>query len=172
MGGCIDNYSHFFYWNGPNRHDLWRNGEEVFEDGRYFPDLMVDEALELMQRWKSEPFMIYFAINAPHYPYQGDADWLERYAEVPAPRKLYGAFLSSIDERIGRLLAGLEELGLADDTIVVVQSDHGHSVEVRAHGGGGSAGPYRGCKFSMFEGGPARSLGRALAARTGRRRGA
>ena len=26
MGGCIDNYSHFFYWQGPNRHDLWRNG--------------------------------------------------------------------------------------------------------------------------------------------------
>jgi len=25
MGGCIDNYSHYFYWNGPNRHDLWRN---------------------------------------------------------------------------------------------------------------------------------------------------
>ena len=29
MGGCIDNYSHFFYWQGPNRHDLWRDGKEV-----------------------------------------------------------------------------------------------------------------------------------------------
>jgi arylsulfatase A-like enzyme len=29
MGGCIDNYSHFFYWQGPNRHDLWRDGTEV-----------------------------------------------------------------------------------------------------------------------------------------------
>ena len=36
MGGCIDNYSHFFYWDGPNRHDLWRNGKEVWEDGVYF----------------------------------------------------------------------------------------------------------------------------------------
>jgi arylsulfatase A len=34
MGGCIDNYSHYFYWQGPNRHDLWRNGEEVWEDGK------------------------------------------------------------------------------------------------------------------------------------------
>src|SRR6056297_3126309 len=42
MGGCIDNYSHFFYWNGPNRHDLWRNGREVWADGRFFPDLMVE----------------------------------------------------------------------------------------------------------------------------------
>jgi Arylsulfatase A and related enzymes len=38
MGGCIDNYSHFFYWNGPNRHDLWLNGKEVWRDGEYFPD--------------------------------------------------------------------------------------------------------------------------------------
>ena len=29
MGGCIDNFSHFFYWQGPNRHDLYRNGQEV-----------------------------------------------------------------------------------------------------------------------------------------------
>ena len=44
MGGCIDNYSHFFYWDGPNRHDLWRNGEEIWHDGQYFPDLMADQA--------------------------------------------------------------------------------------------------------------------------------
>ena len=44
LGGCIDNYSHFFYWHGPNRHDLWRNGKEVYHDGQFFPELMVDEA--------------------------------------------------------------------------------------------------------------------------------
>jgi hypothetical protein len=36
MGGCIDNWSHFFYWSGPNIHDLHRNGREVFHDGHYF----------------------------------------------------------------------------------------------------------------------------------------
>ncbi len=36
MGGCIDNWSHFFFWQGPNVHDLWRNGVEVYESGRYF----------------------------------------------------------------------------------------------------------------------------------------
>src|SRR5262245_15984256 len=35
MGGCIDNYSHFFYWDGPNRHDLRQNGKEVWEPGKY-----------------------------------------------------------------------------------------------------------------------------------------
>ena len=39
------------------------------------------------------------------------------------------------------------------DTIIVFQSDHGHSHEERAHFGGGSAGRFRGAKFSLFEGG-------------------
>ncbi|MCF6283858.1 MAG: sulfatase-like hydrolase/transferase [Candidatus Hydrogenedentes bacterium] len=155
MGGCIDNYSHYFYWAGPNRHDLHRNGKEVFHDGSYFPDLMVKEAGEFMEAHQDEPFFIYFAMNAPHYPYQGEAAWLAKYraAGVPSPRDLYAAFLSSLDARIGLLVDRLEALGLREDTIIIMQSDHGHSMEERAHFGGGSAGPYRGAKFSMFEGG-------------------
>jgi len=155
MVGCIDNYSHFFYWSGPNRHDLYRNGEEVFYNGRFFPDLMVEEAGKFMESHRETPFFLYFAMNTPHYPYQGDPEWLKKYQEdgVPYPRDLYAAFVSTFDERIGRLLAKVEELGLRDDTIIVFQSDNGHSVEVRAHSGGGSAGPYRGAKFSLFEGG-------------------
>jgi len=42
---------------------------------------------------------------------------------------------------------------LRDNTIIILQSDNGHSVEVRNHNGGGFCGNYRGAKFSMFEGG-------------------
>ena len=155
MGGCIDNYSHFMYWSGPNHHDLYRNGQEVHEAGRYFPDLMVDEARGFIDAHRESPFFMYFALNVPHYPYQGDAKWLKHYqdAGVPYPRDLYAAFLSSMDERIGRLLEHLKTQGLQNDTIVVYQSDHGYSTEERAHFGGGFAGQYRGSKFSMFEGG-------------------
>ena len=153
MGGCIDNYSHFFYWQGPNRHDLHRNGEEIFADGEYFPDLMVKEACEFIHENQADPFFIYFALNLPHYPYQGDAHWLEHYKDVPHPRNLYNAFVSSLDARIGDLVRYLDEVGLRDETIIVFQSDHGHSTEERAHFGGGSSGPYRGAKFSLFEGG-------------------
>ncbi|MBK1876518.1 sulfatase family protein [Pelagicoccus mobilis] len=153
MVGCIDNYSHYFYWNGPNRHDLWRNGEEVFHDGEFFADLMVTEAEEFMKANREDPFFIYFALNSPHYPYQGSPEWLEHYKDLPYPRNLYAAFLSTMDERIGDLLGAVDDLGLKEETIVIFQSDHGHSEEVRAHGGGGSAGPYRGAKFSLYEGG-------------------
>lgn len=49
MGGCIDNYSHFFYWNGPNRHDLWENGKEVYREGEYFGDLMEQKAKDYIE---------------------------------------------------------------------------------------------------------------------------
>ena len=153
MGGCIDDFSHFFYWQGPNRHDLYRNGQEVFYPGRFFADLMVEEASRFMELNRTRPFFIYFALNMPHYPYQGDVKWLERYKDLPSPRNLYAAFLSSCDERIGALLKKLDDLGLREQTIVVFQSDNGHSTEERAHFGGGNAGPYRGAKFSLFEGG-------------------
>jgi arylsulfatase A-like enzyme len=54
--GCIDNYSHFFYWNGPNEHDLWRNQHEIFEDGTHFSDLMVRETKEFLANNREEPF--------------------------------------------------------------------------------------------------------------------
>jgi len=155
LGGCIDNYSHFFYWDGPNEHDLWRNGARVVQDGRYFPDLMIEEAEEFIGSRQGKPFFIYLAMNTPHYPYQGEEKWVRHYrdAGVPHPRDLYNAFVSSQDERIGRLVAFLEKRGLRDDTILIFQSDHGHSVEERAHFGGGNAGPFRGAKQSLFEGG-------------------
>ena len=153
MGGCIDNYSHFFYWNGPNRHDLWKNGAEIWRDGRFFPDLMVEEGHAFIEANKDRPFFLYWAINLPHYPLQGKSKWRDKYAHLPAPRRMYAEFVSTMDESIGQLLAKLDELNLRDNTIVIFQSDHGHSHEERTFSGGGSAGPYRGAKFSLFEGG-------------------
>ncbi len=151
--GCIDNYSHFFYWDGPNKHDLYRNSEEVHYDGKHFSDLMVKEVKDVIDKKQDQPFFIYWAFNAPHYPYQGSTKWLEHYKDLPTPRKEYAAFVSNTDEKIGSVLDFLDERGLSENTIVIFQSDHGHSLEERAFWGGGNAGPYRGSKFSMFEGG-------------------
>jgi len=151
--GCIDNYSHFFYWSGPNRHDLWRDDREVWEPGAFFPDLVVREARRFLKANRDRPFFLYLPFNCPHYPLQGTAKWRRRYAKLPAPRRMYAAFVSTLDEKIGEVMATVDELRLRDRTLVIFLSDHGHSEEVRTFGGGGSAGPYRGHKFQLWEGG-------------------
>lgn len=153
MGGCIDNYSHFFYWVGPNRHDLWRNGEHIYEDGFYFQDSMVREINGFITRNRDKLFFVYWALNSPHYPLQGTAKWREYYKDLPSPRSKYNAFVSTLDERIGQMLTHLDQTGLTEKTLVLFQSDHGHSTEERTFHGGGSAGIYRGAKGCLFEGG-------------------
>jgi arylsulfatase A-like enzyme len=153
MGGCIDNYSHFFYWDGPNRHDLWQNGQEVWRDGQNIGDLMVRQCHTFIDANQEKSFFLFWAINQPHYPLQGRANWREHYKDLPPPRSMYAASVSTLDELIGQVVAKVKELGLSENTIIALQSDHGHSTEDRAFGGGGNAGPYRGAKFSLFEGG-------------------
>ncbi|MEM7147016.1 MAG: sulfatase-like hydrolase/transferase [Verrucomicrobiota bacterium] len=153
MGGCIDNYSHFFYWNGPNRHDLWRNGTEIWEDGEFFGDLMVREANAFIEANKAKTFFLYWAINFPHYPLQGTAKWREVYKNLEEPRGMYNAFVSTMDEMIGEIIAKVDALGIRENTLIIFQSDHGHSTEERTFWSGGNPGPYRGAKGCLFEGG-------------------
>lgn len=153
LGGCIDNYSHYFYWNGPNEHDLWRNRTEVWYEGRNFSDLMTEESINYIREHKDGPFLLCFTSNYPHYPLQGDSKWREYYKDLPSPRDKYAAMVSTVDEKIGLVLKCLEEEGLKDNTIVIFMSDNGFSTEIRTFGGGGSAGNLRGSKFSAYEGG-------------------
>ncbi len=160
IGGVIDNYSHFFNWrpDQPARLDLWRNGERVRKPGNFFPDMMLREAQTFIgnhvKDHQKDPFFLYYSLNTPHWPYQGNPSWVEWYQDkgIPYPRDLYGAFISAQDERIGALLSTLEEENLIENTLIIFMSDNGHSVEPRAHFGGGDAGIYRGAKFSLFEG--------------------
>lgn len=155
MQGCIDNYSHFFYWSGPNRHDLWLNGDEIHRDGEFFGDLMRDHCQGFISDHRDQPFFIYMAINWPHYPLQGTRKWRDEYENKIADpqRRRYAELVSTTDELIGNVVDHIESLGLRDDTLIIFQSDHGHSVEERTFGGGGNPGPYRGCKGNLFEGG-------------------
>lgn len=151
--GCIDNYSHFFYWSGPNKHDLWTGEKEHWEDGAYFPDLMMREARRFLEESKDEPFFLYLPFNIPHYPLQGLEKWRKVYSDYPTPRREYAALVSTLDDKVGEVVAMVDELGLRENTLIIFMSDYGHSTEERTMFGGGYAGPYRGAKFSLFEAG-------------------
>lgn len=152
-GGCVDSYSHYIYWGGPNEHDLWENDLEIYRPGSYFVDESLEQMKEFIADNKTNPFFVYWAVNIPHYPLQPEPKWLDYYATLPNPRKIYAAFLSTLDDYVGQMCKYLEAQGLRENTIIIFQSDNGHSMEERSFGEGGYAGQYRAGKFSLFEGG-------------------
>lgn len=107
--------------------------------------------LNLCAQTESRPNVI--LIVSDDQSSQPKAKWRDIYQDLESPRREYAGFVSTMDENILRLLETLEAEGLRENTIVLFLSDHGHSVEQRAFGGGGYAGDLRGAKTSLFEGG-------------------
>lgn len=160
--GWIDYYSHRFYTLGgqPVFHDLWRNQTEVFEEPAYQTELLAREAESFItQQRADQPFFLYLAFGAPHYPMMAPKQYLDRFpASMDRDRRLHLAMIAALDDGVGKVRAALEARGLSKDTIVFFMSDNGATHEVRAdHSGrpyqGGSNGIYRAWKGSLFEGG-------------------
>lgn len=163
LAGCIDYYSHIFYWGGGDPvHDLWDGGAEVWENGRYFTESIAERAVDYIDRTAptGEPFFLYVPFNAPHYPMHAPARYLDRFSDLPPERRIMAAMLAAVDDAVGEVVAALERHGLRENTCIYFQSDNGPSRETRNwldgtatpyHGG--TAGPLKGHKFSLFEGG-------------------
>lgn len=164
MAGCIDYYSHIFYWDPSINplHDLWENNNEIYENGRYFTELISEKAVGYIREKANadNPFMLYLGYNAPHYPMHAPKKYMDRFAHLPWDRQVMAAMISAVDDGIGEINAELARLGIADDTIIYYQSDNGPSRESRNWLDGtpdpyygGSTGIFKGHKFSLFEGG-------------------
>ena len=173
LAGCIDFYSHIYYW-GANRpgpginptHDLWENNEEVWHDAEYFTELIAEKAIERLRamvaekRASGKPFLLYAPFNAPHYPMHAPEKYTERFAHLPWDRRIMAAMISAIDDAIGAIMNELTRLGEADDTLTFFVSDNGPSRETRNWLDGtldpyygGTSGGLKGHKFSLFDGG-------------------
>ena len=167
MAGCIDYYSHIFYWSMADgktdpTHDLWENDHEFYDNGKYFTEMVTDKAVEKIRQMnrEEEPFFLYVAYNAPHYPMHAPRKYLDRFPELPADRRIMAAMLSAVDDGVGQIVDELKRQGILEDTVIFFQSDNGPSRESRnwmdGRGDpyyGGKPGGLKGHKFSLFEGG-------------------
>lgn len=151
--GAIDNWSHYYYYGSANRHVLKRGFDEWHEDGTFFPHIVTREALRFVDESGDRPFFLYLPLNQPHYPLQAEQEFVERFAHLPMPRRLYAACVASMDAQIGRVLAHLRRRGLEENTLVLFLSDHGHSTEEQAFGAAGRSAPFTGHKGTLREGG-------------------
>ena len=159
--GCIDYYSHRYYWGEPkmvNYHDLWSDRKEVFEDGQYSTDLFAREAVRFVKDHAAKPFFLYVPFNGVHYPMHAPQRYLDRFPTLDRERRTYAAMLSAVDDAVGQVLGAVRDLNLTNDTFVIFTADNGMTRESRAGWNqqipvAGSNSPYRGFKFSAFDGG-------------------
>ncbi|HXB73540.1 MAG TPA: sulfatase-like hydrolase/transferase [Candidatus Acidoferrales bacterium] len=159
--GCIDYYSHRYYWGEPrqvNYHDLWRDRTEVFEDGQYATELFAREAAQFVHDNRANPFFLYVPFNGVHYPMHAPRKYADRFPNLEPERRMYAAMLSAVDDGVGQVMRTLRELRLLDNTLVFFSADNGATREARAGLGGmpataGNNAPFRGNKFSAFDGG-------------------
>jgi arylsulfatase A len=109
-------------------------------------DRYTEEALEFIRNNREGPFFLYFAHAMPHVPlFVPD----QRYD--PDPAKAYKLTIEHIDWSVGQIVKTLDELEIADNTLVVYTSDNGPWLSKKHHGG--SALPLRAGKGTTYEGG-------------------
>ena len=154
----------FDFWYGYNcqRHAhsyyptyLWRNeNKEPVTEGTWSHDLLTNEAIAFIRDNKDKPFFLYVPYTIPHAqlhvpdlaPYENE-NW-------PASQKKFAAMVTRLDADVGKILDLVDELEIENNTLVMFASDNG------PHREGGqkpdffkSAGPLRGIKRDMYEGG-------------------
>ncbi len=102
---------------------------EPRQDGEYLTDREADEACGFMERNLDRPFFLHMAHYAVHTPLEGKAELVEKYQTKESPtgqrNAVYAAMVESVDAAVGQIMDTLEELGLADSTIVIFTSDNG-----------------------------------------------
>ncbi len=118
----------------------------------YVTDQLAKEAVAFIDRHRAEPFFLYVAFNAPHAPLETTDPYYQRVAQFEDERKrIHAAMIVALDDGVGRILDRLQEIGVADDTVVVFTSDNG-GPEVSDADGRCNA-PYVGHKRNLYEGG-------------------
>jgi arylsulfatase A-like enzyme len=110
------------------------------------------KAIEFIQSNKDRPFFLYLPHNTPHIPLAAKPELIEKYKDTFNPT--YAAMMHSMDDAVGLLLAKLDELKLAEQTIVMFTSDNGglHVLEFPDSPATHNT-PFRAGKGFVYEGG-------------------
>jgi arylsulfatase A len=131
---------------------------EFGAEGEYLTDRLTDEALLVMDKAKDKPFYLNLCYHTVHTPIEGIPELVEYYKNKVKPcmhhqNYEYAAMVHSLDENVGRIMDRLDQLGIADNTIVVFFSDNGGYINKFNQKVVTSNYPLRSGKGSLYEGG-------------------
>jgi arylsulfatase A-like enzyme len=142
--------------------DFVTNPKTSVPGGQYLADFLTDRAVDFIRRKKDGPFFLYLPHFGVHAPHQAKPELIAKFkAKAPAgghSNATYAAMIASVDESVGRLMTVLDELKLAENTVVIFTSDNGgvggYAREgLKRAGGVTDNAPLRSGKGSLYEGG-------------------
>lgn len=148
----------------PFRKDAVKNCPELLNapEGKHIDEILVEQALRFIRENRNRRFFVNLWLFSVHAPFQGRQDLVAKYERKAEkmPNSLQrnpimGAMIEAMDNCIGMLLKGLEELGLMDDTLIIFTSDNGGNMYDRIGAGlpPTNNAPLRNGKGSLYEGG-------------------
>lgn len=146
LGGGVDYFTHE-YFDEP----ALMEGRDLIEREGYMTTLLADEAIKRIQEAARDDvsFSISLHFNAPHWPWEGPEDFALGSQSIHndgGSLEIYAEMVESMDRNIGRVLTELDNLGFADDTLVIFTSDNGGERFSEVW-------PFRGAKGYLLEGG-------------------
>lgn len=133
-----------------------------YPKGAYLTDFLTDKAVDFIRRHKEGPFFLYLPHFAVHKPLEAKDILIAKFKTKPPVgghnNPTYAAMIASVDESVGRVLALLDELKLAENTLVIFASDNGGvggyvREGVKQAGDVTDNAPLRGGKGMLYEGG-------------------
>ena len=143
--------------------DFATNPPTEYPAGQYLADFLTDRAVDFIQRHKDQPFFLYLPHFAVHSPLDAKPELIDKFkpkSPVGGHRNpTYAAMIASVDESVGRLMAKLDELELAGNTVLIFSSDNGGVGGYAREGIGTESNdttdnaPLRSGKGSLYEGG-------------------
>lgn len=141
--------------NGISRIGYMKGGGRALWKDENIADSITEHAIRYMRAHRDEPMFLYFATNDVHVP-----RFPNKRFRGKNPMGVRGDAIDQFDWTVGRILGELDSLGISDNTLVILTSDNGPVVddgyEDRAKellGDHSPTGPWRGGKYSAFEGG-------------------
>lgn len=138
----FDEYALFHSWHTEDKGSRYanptfdHNGKLRQElKGKYGPDLSVEIMLDFMKRHREEEMFVYYPMALPHWPMVPTPDseeWKDPSRRLEESTDYFPDMVHYMDKLVGRIVAGIEKLGLTKDTLILFYSDNGTHLKITA----------------------------------------
>ena len=135
-----------------------RNGKPVGKIDGYSCQIVAEEGISWMEQQRDQPFFLFLTFHEPHEPIASPEELVAKYRDRAKSEEQaeYFANVENVDVAVGKVMASLDKMGIAEKTLVIFTSDNGPETHLRyakSKRSFGTPGPLKGMKLWTHEAG-------------------